>query len=110
MATAYKTAQIQGTSSVDTYATLYNVPSATSAVISTITICNTSGSVATYRIGLDESAGTPSASEWLVYGSAVGANDTIFLTVGLSLDAGKHIRISSSSNALTFSASVSEIS
>lgn len=110
MATAYKPSQVQGTASTGTYATLYNTPASTEAIISTIVICNTAGASATYRIGLDTSAGTPGASEWLVYDATVAANDTIALTLGVCLDAGKYIRVSSSANTVTFSAFVSEIS
>ena len=107
---AYKAAQVQGTASVDTYATLYNTPADTEAVISTIVVCNTASSAATYRIGLDTTAGTPGASEWLVYGANVPANDSVFLTLGATLEANKYLRVSSSANTVTFSAFVSEIS
>lgn len=109
MATAYKYSQVQGTASTGTYATLYTTPAATSAVISSIVICNTTASAATYRIGLDTTAGTPGASEWLVYDATVPANDSIILTFGACLDAGKYIRVSSSADTVTFSAFVSEI-
>lgn len=110
MAIAYKPSQVQGTASVSTYATLYTVPASTEAIVSSIVICNTAASPATYRIGLDETEGTPSASEWLVYDATVPANDTIALTLGVSLDSGRYIRVSSSANTVTFSAFVSEIS
>lgn len=110
MATNYKYSQIQGTASTGTYATLYTTPAVTQAVISTIVICNTSGSTATYRIGLDATAGTPGASEWLVYDSVVAGNDSVCLTIGVCLEAEKFVRVSSSANTVTFSAFVSEIS
>ena len=109
MPTAYKKAQVQGTAAVTTYATLYTTPSATEAIISSIVICNTAASSATYRIGFDDTAGTPGASEWLVYGATVGPNDTVVLTMGLSMEATKYIRVSSSADTVTFSAFVSEI-
>lgn len=109
MAIAYKPAQVQGTTSTGTYATLYQTPAATEAVISTIVVCNTASASATYRIGLATSAGTPSASGWLVYDAVVPANDTVTLTLGISLDANKFIRVSSSANTVAFSAFVSEI-
>ena len=109
MATAYKYSQIQGTAGVTTYATLYTTPSATEAVISSIAICNTDSSSATYRVAITTTEGTPSASEWTVYDATVDANDTIFLTVGISLDALKFIRVSSSASTVTFTAFVSEI-
>lgn len=110
MATVYKNSQIQGTAGISTYATLYNTASATTAVISSILITNTSASSATYRIGIMGSAGTPSASEWLVYDGAVAGKDTIALTLGLTLGNSQFIRVSSSANTVTFSAYISEIS
>ena len=110
MPTTYKRSGVQGTNSVSTYATLYTVPTSTVAVISTIAICNTSASASTYRIGFDDTAGTPGASEWLVYGASVDANDTVFLSLGVSLQASQVIRVSSSADTVTFQAFVSEIS
>lgn len=109
MAISYKPSQVQGTASVSTYTTLYNTPAGAEAVVSTILICNTAGTSATYRIGLDTEAGTPDSSEWLVYDATIPANDTISLTLGVALDSGRHIRVSSSANTLTFSAFVSEM-
>lgn len=101
---------MQGTASTGTYATLYTTPSATQAVISTIVICNTASASATYRIGMDTTAGTPGASEWLVYDATIAANDTVCLTLGVTMPASNFIRVSSSANTVTFSAFLSEIS
>jgi hypothetical protein len=109
MATTYKRSGVQGTAAVTTYATLYQVPASTQSVLSTIAICNTAGSSGTYRIGFATSATDPVAADWLVYGGTVPANDTVFLTVGVSLAAGTFIRVSSSANTMTFQAFVSEI-
>ena len=110
MAEAYKYSQVQGTSSTGTYATLYTTPAATEAVISSIVICNQASSDVTVRIGLDTTAGTPSASEFLVYDAVVAGNDTVALTLGITLQASQFIRISSSANTCSFSAFLSEIS
>ena len=109
MATAYKYAQVQGTASTGTYSTLYNTPSATEAVISSIVITNQASSDVTVRIGLDTTAGTPGASEWLVYGATIAANDTVVLTLGVTMAASKYLRVSSSADTVTFSAFLSEI-
>ena len=109
MATTYKRSGVQGTSSVSTYATLYTVPASTQAVISTIAVVNTSASAQTYRIGFDDTAGTPGASEWLAYGTSVPANDAVYLSIGISIQTGQFIRVSSSSDTVTFQAFVSEI-
>jgi len=110
MATNYKYSQIQGTASTGTYATLYTTPAATQAVISSLVITNQSSSSVTVRIGLDATAGTPSASEWLVYDAAIAGNDTVALTLGVALDAAKFVRVSSSATTCNFTAFLSEIS
>jgi hypothetical protein len=110
MATAYKYAQVQGTASTGTYATLYETPAATEAVISSIVITNQSSSAITVRIGMDATAGTPGASEFLVYDAAVAGNDTVALTLGVTMDAEKFIRVSSSADTCNFTAFLSEIS
>ena len=110
MATAYKYAQVQGTASTGTYATLYTTPASTEAVISSLVITNQASSDVTVRIGLDTAAGTPGNSEWLVYDAVVAGNDTVALTLGVTLDAEKYIRVSSSANTCNFSAFLSEIS
>lgn len=110
MATTYKSLGLQGTAGVGTYGTLYNTSASVSAILSTVAICNTASSPATYRIGIMGSAGTPAASEWLVYDATVAANDTVFLTCGITLSSSQFIRVSSSANTVTFRAFVSEIS
>lgn len=109
MATAYKYAQVQGTAAVGTFATLYTTPAATSAVISSLVICNQSSSAITVRVGLDTAAGTPGADEFLVYDASVAGNDTVALTLGITMDASKYLRVSSSANTISFSAFLSEI-
>lgn len=117
MPTIYKRTGVQGTANVDTYATLYpnpaspsqTVPSGTSVVLSTLAIVNTGGSSASYRIGFATSAIAPVAADWLVYGGTVPANDTVFITVGVTMQSGSLIRVSSSANTVTFQCFVSEI-
>lgn len=109
MPTAYKYSQVQGTASTGTYATLYSTPSATEAVISSIVITNQASSSVTVRIGMDTTAGTPGASEWLVYDAVVAGNDTVALTLGVTMPASNFIRVSSSANTCNFSAFLSEL-
>lgn len=109
MPTVYKNAQVQGTAGLSTYSTLYNTSASATAVISTILITNTSASSGTYRIAIMGSAGTPAASNWLVYDSTVAGNDTIALTLGVTLGNSQFIRVSSAANTITFTAFISEI-
>jgi hypothetical protein len=110
MATSYKYSQVQGTSAVGTFATLYTTPAATQAVISTIVVTNQASSDVTVRIGMDDTAGTPGASEFLVYDAVIAGNDTVALTIGVTMAAEKFIRVSSSADTCNFSAFLSEIS
>lgn len=105
---AYKEAEVQGTSSTSTYATLYSTGPDKTAVISSIIICNTSSSNATYRIGIMGTAGTPSAANWRVYDSTISGNDTVSLTLGIAMQSNRFIRVSSSTNAVTFAAEIAE--
>ena len=110
MATAYNYSQVQGTASVGSYATLYNTASATEAVISSLVVTNQASSDVTVRIGLDTTAGTPGASEWLVYDAVVAGNDTVALTLGITLPPSRFIRVGSSASTCNFTAFLSEIS
>lgn len=112
MAEVYKNAQIQGTASTGTYSTLYSTGAATTAVISSILVTNTASTAALYRIGIMATAGTPAIAngEWVTYDATVQGNDTVALTLGITLGNTKFIRVSSSANTVCFSAFVSEIS
>ena len=109
MATTYSLAQVQGTSSTGTYSTLYSTGASTTAIISNLMIANQASSAVSVRVGIDTTAGTPGAAEWLLYDVVVAANDT--LSFGpLSLGNTQFLRVSSSANTCTFSAAVAEIS
>jgi hypothetical protein len=110
MAATYKNTRIQGTASTSTYSTLYTVPAASLAVISTISVANTLSTEATYRIAIVNSDITPTATDWLVYDSTVAGNDSTFISVGITLTANQRLKISSSANTVTFMCFISEIS
>ena len=109
MATTYTRTGVQGTSSTGTYTTLYTTGTGEVAVFSTIAIVNTASAAATYRIGFDTTAGTPDATEWLVYDATVAGNDTVFLSLGVSIPQNTYIRVSSSATTVTFQAFLSKI-
>lgn len=109
MATAYSLAQVQGTASVGSYATLTSTSASQTAVVSSISVCNTTASAQTFRIGVMATEGSPAAGNWIVYGANVPASDTVFLTVGLTLGNTKYVRVSSSNSGVDFSASVAVI-
>lgn len=91
------------------WTTLYTVPASTSAVISTVVISNLTSSFASYRIGISTGS-APTNSEMLVYDNVVEGNDSVTLTLGLTMEAAKKILVISNSPEITFSVYGSEIS
>ena len=110
MPTAYKVLG-QTNPAATTESTIYTVPGSTQAVVSSIAVCNQTASSATFRIAVRPAAdATTTAKHYLVYGTTVGAADTVVLTIGVTLAAGDKI-IGYGSNAnLSYSAYGSEIS
>jgi hypothetical protein len=100
----------QSNPSATTATTLYTVPSATSAVLSTITVCNQAASAASFRIAVRPAGATLAAVHYVAYDVALAANDTTALTLGLTLAATDVVTIYASSATLSFHAYGSEIS
>lgn len=108
MATNYLVlGQSNPTATTDT--TLYTVPSSTQAVVSTITICNSSSATATYRIAVRKNGESLTQKQYIAYDSSVLGNDTIGLTLGVSLGAGDILTVYASSASISFNAFGSEV-
>lgn len=89
---------------------LYTVPAATEAVISTISVCNFGGSTGTFRLDIRPDGETLSDKNYLVYDASVASKDTLFLTVGATMNANDVLGVYSSTASFSFSAFGSEIS
>ena len=91
-------------------ADLYTVPSATSAVVSTIAISNFGSVGTTYRIFVVPSGGTASTANSLAYDIPISGSSLTTLTLGITLAAGAKIIIrTATANSLAFHAWGSEI-
>ena len=109
MATTYKILGRKA-SAATTMEELYAVPSSTSTVVSTITVCNRASAARTYRIALKPATATTLATEhYIAYDVTIAANDTVALTMGLTLATGNSIQVYASAADLTFQAFGSEI-
>ena len=108
MATTYKVLG-QSAPSATTDTDVYTVPSATEAVISTITVANRAATSATYRIAIRPDGATIANQHYIAYGASVPANDTIALTLGITLDAADVVTVYASSADLSFGIFGSEI-
>jgi glucose-6-phosphate dehydrogenase assembly protein OpcA len=108
MATTYKVLG-QSNPSATTATTLYTVPSATQAVVSTIVIANLTATAATFRIAVRVAGATLANSQYVAYDVTVGASDSTALTLGITLNATDVLTVYGSTANLTFTAFGSEI-
>lgn len=89
---------------------LYATPASSAAVVSTIVIANRATSAKTYRLAVKPATGTTLATEhYLAYDVSIAANDSVALTLGITLAAGNVIVTYASSADLTFTAFGSEL-
>jgi len=89
---------------------VYTVPSATEAVVSSIVVCNRSATDATFRISVRPNGASLANQHYLAYDAGVAANDTLILTIGVTMDATDVLEGYASSGDLTFHAYGSEVS
>jgi len=108
VATTYKVLG-QSAPSATTATTLYTVPASTQAVVSTIAVCNRAATSGTFRIAIRPNGDTLANTHYIAYDSTVGANDSTFITIGVTLGDTDVITVYASSADQTFSAFGSEI-
>jgi glucose-6-phosphate dehydrogenase assembly protein OpcA len=100
----------QSNPAATTATSLYTVPSATQAVVSTITVANQAATAATYRIAVRVAGATLAASQYIAYDISLPANASDTLTLGLTLGATDVITVYASTATMSFAAFGSEIS
>jgi hypothetical protein len=108
MATTYKVLG-QSNPAATTLTTLYTVPSATEAVVSTISVANISGSAITYRIAIRPDGASVANQHYLAYGVSLPANSTTAFTLGITLNAADVISVYASDTNAVFQAFGTEI-
>ena len=108
MATTYKVLA-QSNPAATTNTDIYTVPSSTSAVISTIVICNQAASAATFNIAVRKAGATLTAAQYIAYQVTVGASDSTALTLGVTMATTDVLTVQASTATLSFTAFGSEI-
>ena len=108
MASTYKVLA-QSAPSATTNTDVYTVGSGKSAVVSTITVCNRAASAATYRIAIRVAGATIANEDYIAYDSIVPANDTINLTIGVTLAATDVVTVYASTANFSFNLFGAEI-
>jgi hypothetical protein len=84
MPTTYKVLG-QSAPSATTDTTLYTVPASTQTVASSISICNRSATGGTFRLAIRPAGESIANKHYISYDTAVPGNDSIHLTMGITL-------------------------
>ena len=108
MANAYKIlGQVADASANDVE--LYLVPASTEAIVSTIVVANREAAANTFRIATKTDNSSVANTDYIAYDTSIGANDSITLTLGVTLQTGAEISVGASDNNVTFQAYDTEI-
>jgi hypothetical protein len=100
----------QANPAATTATSLYTVPVGVSAVVSTIAICNQAVTSDTFRIAIRPAGASLVAQHYIAYNNAIAANDTVTLTIGITLAATDVVTVYAGTSTLSFSIFGSEIS
>ena len=88
---------------------LYTVPATAQAVCSTLSICNRDIAT-TYRVTVRPAGAVLDPKHYLIYDAVIGANDSIMLTLGITLAATDVVGVYAGTSAVTFALFGAEIS
>jgi len=108
MATIYKVLG-QTNPTANTITTSYTVPAGNSTVISSITICNQGNANANMAIAVCPANISITTSQYIINNATCVPNDTIFLTLGVTLAATDTVRVSSTNDNTSFNIFGSEL-
>ena len=93
----------------NTEAILYTVPSGFMAFASILNVCNTGATTGTCRIAVRPSGISSTARTFIVFDTSIDPNDSLLLTIGLSLATTDVIGVWASTSSFAFTISGSEV-
>ena len=108
MATVYKVLG-QHNSTANTIVDVYTVPGSTSAVLSSITVCNQTAANASYSIAIAPNGETANDKHFIVRGGVVPQADAVGITLGLTMDAADVVRCNTNTSNVSFNVFGSEV-
>lgn len=85
-----------------TLSDLYTVPAATTAVVSTINVCNQSATVDTVRISVAVGGAADDPKQYELYDVPVDGNNALPITCGWTLAATDVVRVRSANGTCSF--------
>ena len=106
---SYKVLGQANPTTANTETILYTVPSSFMALGSVLSICNQGASTGTCRIAVRPAGITSTAKTFLLYDTYINPNDSLMLTLGLSLATTDVISVWASTTSFSFVLSGSEV-
>lgn len=101
MADTYKVLA-QSNPAAATLTDAYTVPAATQAIVSTITIANRSNVATSFRISVAIAGAADANPQYIAYDVPIGGNESIALTLGVTLAATDKVRVYATLATLSF--------
>jgi hypothetical protein len=93
----------QSNPAATTLVDLYTAPAATQVAGSSLVICNQAASAGSFRIAVRPAGAAINAKHYLAYDTAIDANATIVLDLGITLGATDVVSVYASSANMSFS-------
>lgn len=101
MSNAYKIlGQVSPAATTET--DLYTVPTFTSTVCSSMSICNRGATATTFRISISQAGAATTNKDYLYYDVTLAGNDTFIATIGVTLATTDKVRVYAGNASLSF--------
>jgi hypothetical protein len=95
--------------SATTLTDLYTVPGATSAVVSSLVVCNRGSVDTTFRVAVAVAGAVDATKQYIYYDTAVPGNDSYAVTIGKTFAATDVVRVYAGNGNLSFNLFGSEL-
>lgn len=109
MASVYKVLG-QSNPGAATLTDAYAVPGSTSAIVSSITVCNRSATPTTFRLAVSPAGAANANQHYLVFDAPIEANEVWMMTIGATLATTDVVRVYATLATLSFNIFGEEIS
>jgi hypothetical protein len=108
MTTAYKVLG-QSNPTISTSNVIYQVPASRNAVVSTLAVCNIDNTPRSFRVAVQPNGRPLANANYISYDTWIPSNDTINLSIGMTLGSNDLVSVYANTNNLSFTLFGSEI-
>jgi len=94
----------------NTATTVYTVPSLTSTILSSVTVCNQANTSASFRLAVRPGGEALATKHYVNFDTPIPGNDTVSLTLGITMASSDVLTANANTSTISFNAYGSEIS